>query len=168
MLFQGGLIGGALGLLLFCLTTGAPFWRLSDLAAPAVALAQAVGWVGALLHGASYGRVLASPLSLWLPDLYGIHATRFPTQLLAALLGLCLFLLLHRLGRRRLLPGVVALLYLMLNGMGHLLLGFSRADEAAYVGRIRVTQAMDLTVAAAATALLLFLWQCYRARCVRG
>jgi len=158
LVFQGGLIGGIIALVLYALYTGLPVLQLVDLAAPAVALAQALGWAGALLHGANYGLIIRCPLSLWLPDLYGVYGPRFPTQLLACLLGFSLFIILYRLSERRLRPGMLGLLYLFGNGMGHFLLEFTRADEAAYWGLLRVTQVAELVEAVGACALLLYLW----------
>jgi phosphatidylglycerol:prolipoprotein diacylglycerol transferase len=167
LVFQGGLLGGILALFLYSLyvrpftscSMGSSFARLADLAAPAMALAQSFGWAGALLHGANYGIVVRSPFSLWLPDLYGVYGPRFPTQALAVLLSLVLFFGLHRLSKFRLRPGMAALIYLFGNGLGHFLLDFSRADEAAYIGHLRVTQWAELLEAAVACALLLYMWR---------
>jgi phosphatidylglycerol:prolipoprotein diacylglycerol transferase len=157
--FQGGLLGGTLALWLYSLRTRLSFPRLADLAAPAVALAQGLGWAGAWAHGANYGLVLSSPLSMWLPDLYGVFGPRFPTQMLACALGILLFLGLHRLSRFHLRPGMLALLYLLCNGLGHLLLEFTRADEAPYWGPLRWTQVAALAEVAIGIALLLCLWR---------
>jgi len=163
LVFQGGLIGGALALLLYSLYAQLPFLSLVDLAAPAVSLAQSVGWVGALIHGAHYGLIMRSPLSIWLPDLYGIYGPRFPTQLLACLLGLLLFFVLHRLSERELPAGILALFYLLGNGIGHFLLEFTRADEVPYLGLLRVTQVAELAETVVGGALLLYLWLRHRA-----
>ena len=159
LVFQGGLLGGLLALGLYALWTRLSLVRLADLAAPAVALGQSLGWGGALLHGANYGLVARSPFSLWLPDLYGVYGPRFPTQALAAALGLLLFYGLHRLRARRLRAGVRVLSYVFGNGLGHLLIEFTRGDEAPYVGVLRVTQWMGLTEVVVACALLLYLWK---------
>lgn len=156
--FQGGLLGGTVALWLYSLRAGLSFPRLADLAAPAVALAQALGWAGAWVHGANYGLVMSSPLSMWLPDLYGVYGPRFPTQMLACGLGLLLFLGLHRLSQLHPPAGRLALLYLLANGLGHFLLEFTRADEAPYWGPVRWTQVAALAEVALSTGLLLYLW----------
>jgi phosphatidylglycerol:prolipoprotein diacylglycerol transferase len=155
--FQGGLIGGTLGLWIYALASRKSFLRLADLAAPAVALAQSVGWAGAWAHGANYGLVVRSTFSMWLPDLYGIYGPRVPVQMLACLGGILLFLRLHRLRKCRLPPGVVALLYLLGNGILHFVLGFMRADETAYIGLLRWTQVAQLIEIAFALGILLYL-----------
>jgi phosphatidylglycerol:prolipoprotein diacylglycerol transferase len=164
LVFQGGLVGGILGLLLYALYAELPFVHLADLAAPGVALAQAFGWAGAHVHGANYGLVVRSSISMWLPDLYGIYGPRFPTQFLASLLGVWLSFNLHKLRERGSWPGAVALLYVLCNGIGHFLLEFTRADDAPHLGLFRVTQIAELIEALVAVLLLLYLWAMYRTK----
>ena len=167
LVFQGGLTAGLFALLLYSLWAGLSFGRLVDVAAPSVSLAQGLGWIGALIHGAHYGLVVRSPISLWLPDLYGIYGPRFPTQLLASGLGLLLFVALHRMSERNMRPGMLGLFYLFGNGAGHVLLEFTRADEAYYVGLLRTTQVAELIEVGVACVLLLYLWA-RRSAAVRG
>jgi phosphatidylglycerol:prolipoprotein diacylglycerol transferase len=164
LVFQGGLVGGTVGLLLYALWAELSFFHLVDLAAPAVALAQSLGWAGAHLHGANYGLVMRSDLSMWLPDLYGVYGPRFPTQMLASMFGLLLFFQLHEWRQRRLPPGTVALLYLLLNGLGHFFLEFTRADEAPYVGLLRVTQVAELLEVVFSGVLLWYVWRVARGK----
>lgn len=157
LVFQGGLIGGTIALLLYSAFAELPFLQLIDLAAPAVSLGQALGWIGAWMHGANYGLVLRSPLSVWTTDLYGVYAPRFPTQALASALGISLFFGLHRLNKFHLRPGTLGWIYLFCNGLGHFLLEFTRADEAPYWGFLRLTQVAEL-IEVIIAALLLYLW----------
>jgi hypothetical protein len=51
--------------------------------------------------------------------------------------------------------GALALYYLLGNGIGHFLLGFTRADEALSFGLLRATQVAELAeIAVACVALL--------------
>ena len=156
-IYQGGLVGGLLALWVYTLIAPLSFPRLVDLGAPAVALAQGIGWAGAWVHGANYGLVLRSTFSMWLPDLYGVYGPRLPVQMLGCALGLLLFLGLHRLRRSRPRPGTVALIYLLCNGLGHFLLEFARADEAFYIGLLRWTQVAELAEAGLAVVILWYL-----------
>lgn len=158
LVFQGGLLGGLLALWVYSSRIGMNLVDWLDRAAPAVSLAQGIGWVGALLHGANYGIVMRTAFSLWLPDLYGVYGPRIPTQLLAALLDLGLFVALHRLSTRRLQPGMLAWIYLWGNGLGHLFIEFARADEAPYWGMLRVTQWFELVEVLGASVLMLRVW----------
>jgi len=167
LVFQGGLVGGTLTLWLYSRHAQLPFLRLADVAAPAVALAQAVGWAGAHLHGAHYGLVMRSSLSMWLPDLYGVYGPRVPIQFLACALGLFLFWGLNRLHRWHLRPGTLALGYLLCNGFGHFGLEFARADEAMSFGLLRATQIAGALEAVLAGAILSYAWIARRARAYR-
>ena len=53
---------------------------------------------------------------------------------------------------------MLGLLYLLGNGTTQFLLEFTRADEAPYVGLLRMTQVVALGEALFAGALLLYLW----------
>ena len=151
-------MGGAAALGAYALYAQLPFLRLVDMAAPAVALAQSLGWAGALMHGTNYGLVLRSPVSMWLPDLYGVYGPRFPTQLFASLLAFALGYLLYYWSWRGWRPGMLGLIYLLGNGTIQFLLEFTRADEAPYIGLLRMTQVAALVEALVAGALLLYLW----------
>ncbi len=163
LVFQGGLIGGMIALLLYSALAELSFLQLIDLAAPAVSLGQALGWIGAWMHGANYGLVLRSPLSVWAPDLYGVYAPRFPTQAVASALGILLFFGLHKLSKFHLRPGSLGWIYLFCNGLGHFLLEFTRADEAPYWGFLRLTQVVEL-IEVIIAASLLYLWLRRKAR----
>lgn len=167
LVFQGGLIGGTLTLWLYARHAQLPFLRVADVAAPAVALAQAVGWAGAHLHGAHYGLVMRSSLSMWLPDLYGVYGPRVPIQFLACALGLFLFWGLNRLHRWHLRPGTLALLYLLCNGIGHFGLEFARADDATSFGLLRATQIAGILEFVVAGSILSYVWIARRARAYR-
>ena len=52
---------------------------------------------------------------------------------------------------------MLGLFYLLGNGAGHVLLGFTRADDAYYVGLLRATQVAELIELAVACVLLLSL-----------
>ncbi|MEA3459919.1 MAG: prolipoprotein diacylglyceryl transferase family protein, partial [Chloroflexota bacterium] len=67
------------------------FWSLADATAPGLALGQAFGWLGCLAHGCVYGRTGEGFLYRYLPDIYGVSASRFATQAVGAVLSLIIF-----------------------------------------------------------------------------
>jgi phosphatidylglycerol:prolipoprotein diacylglycerol transferase len=162
--FQGGLFGGALGLWLYALVARQSFPGLADLASVALSLGQSIGWAGAWVHGANYGLVVRSTLSMWLPDLYGVYGPRIPVQMLACLLGMLISLRLHGLRRFRLPGGLVASVYLLCNGILHFVLEFMRADETLFVGPLRWTQVAELAEVMLALGILLYLRTTHRAK----
>jgi len=139
--FPGGLVAGLLGLAIYALRRERRlFWPLADAAAPALAAGGFLGWLGCLMAGCAYGREGYGPLYLDLPDIYGVHALRFPFQPLAAMLCLGLFLLLFLMRHRPLAPGQPFGLYLFLQGTGLFFLEFGRGDEGLYLGSLRLSQ----------------------------
>jgi len=140
---RGALITGVMALAFYARVRGLRFARLADAGAVGVCLGQAIGWVGALAHGANYGVVSASPIALDLPDIYGIYALRFPVQHLEILLFAGLFLGLGMLAFRKPQAGLLASAYLFVSSLANFLLGFQRGDDAVFVQGLRLDQWID-------------------------
>ncbi len=160
--FQGAFLAGLLGLLGYSLWTQTSFWDLADIVVPGLALGQAIGWTGCLLAGCGYGLVTRGMLAYDLKDIYGIMAFRYPTQVMISILNLAIFIVLlglaRGLGHRRLPPGVVAAVYLVLNSAGLFFLEFLRADETVYFGTLRWSQLVEAAEFVAALLALSYLW----------
>jgi len=95
LLFPGALLGGALGLGTLAAWRRRRYVELLGAVAPGLALGQALGWLGAAVHGTAAG--VPWRAVRWAPqlrDLHGIVLPRFPLQYLAAGLGLVTFALL--------------------------------------------------------------------------
>jgi phosphatidylglycerol:prolipoprotein diacylglycerol transferase len=177
--FQGAFLAGLLTLFLYSTYYKLSFLVLADTAALGLALGQVFGWLGCLMSGCAYGleshgaTFILAHLSLDLPDIYGINAPRFATQLLASVLSLAIFVLLWTTRRRwpfnpsaelrtgfaqgRPFPGFVFTLYLFLYAGGQFLLEFTRGDEAIYWGPWRVSQWIYLAEATLALVFLAYL-----------
>jgi len=153
--FQGGLLAGVIAAILYCSWRRLSFWAIAGLAVPGLALATAIGWLGALLHGANYGYVTSGRLSADLPDIYGIAVPRFPTQIAGIAWSLLLFAVLVVLWARGIRPQILALLWLLLYTGGLFALGFTRADDTLYFGILRVAQLFYLAESAIAAIALL-------------
>ena len=61
MAIYGGIIGGVLAGYLYARRKGLPFLRLADLAAPSIALGQAIGRWGNFVNQEAYGAVATQP-----------------------------------------------------------------------------------------------------------
>ena len=126
----GALIGGLVGLGLWCWWQKRPFLPYAALFSPALLLLITTGWAACWVEGCAYGQTtLLGPLSANLPDQFGIFAVRYQTQLLGIglnLLALIIVLLWQkRWGNGRLFP-----LTLLLANLIHLGLTFIRGDAA--------------------------------------
>ncbi len=160
--FQGAFLAGLLGLLGYSLWNRISFWEVADIVVPGLALGQAIGWIGCLVNGCGYGLVTRGALAYDLRDIYGIMAFRYPTQAMISILNLAIFVvllgLLRGIGHRRLPPGLVASVYLVLNSAGLFFLEFLRADETMYFGTLRWSQLVEAVEFVAALLALSYLW----------
>jgi phosphatidylglycerol:prolipoprotein diacylglycerol transferase len=135
LVWYGGLIGGALGVVLWARFRGFLDLRLLDLAAPALALGYAVGRVGCQLSGdGDYGEPWGGPWAMSYPD--GTVPTDeevHPTPVYEALaMGFGAWLL-WRL-RDRFRTGVLFALYLLYAGAERFLIEFIRRNEDVALG----------------------------------
>jgi phosphatidylglycerol:prolipoprotein diacylglycerol transferase len=172
--FHGAFLGGLLVLAVFSLLQRPDeryisFWKLGDLVTPGLALGITFGWAACLLGGCAYG-VLGEGLGYAiLPDLYGVTAPRYATQVVGLAFALVLFVGFWLLRKRWPFAGASFLMYGLLYFAGQFFLEFTRGDEAIYVGPWRLAQALDLALAlAAAVGLMVLWWQANRRALERG
>ena len=134
--FYGGFIGGLVGsALFFWQHRGLDIWRVSDLAAPAIALGQAIGRVGCLMAGDDYGRPTTVPWAVTFtdPDAAAIGGAPLgvplhPVQLYESIVCLAIFAGLVWLGRRPHRDGNVILAYTIIYAVARFILEFYRGD----------------------------------------
>ena len=72
----GGVIGGALGVILFCLIHKVNFLRIADCVVPGLALAQAIGRWGNFFNQEVYGGQVTNPALQWFPFAVYIESYR--------------------------------------------------------------------------------------------
>jgi phosphatidylglycerol:prolipoprotein diacylglycerol transferase len=135
LVWYGGAIGGALGVIAVAWYRGFLGLALLDLAAPALALGYAIGRIGCQLSGdGDYGVESDLPWAMAYPD--GTVPTTeevHPTPIYEALsMGLVAWLLWR--WRDRFRPGLLFAVYLVLSGLERLLVEFVRRNEAVVAG----------------------------------
>lgn len=163
--FHGAFLGGLLVMGLFVLLqrqsgSEVSFWELGDVLTPGLALGIAFGWAACLLGGCAYGALGEGFGYAVLPDLYGVEASRFATPAFGGAFSLVLFVGVCLLRERWPFSGAAFLMYGLLHFAGQFLLGFTRGDEAIYLGPWRLAQWLDLgLVLVAAVGLLMLWWQ---------
>jgi phosphatidylglycerol:prolipoprotein diacylglycerol transferase len=165
--FHGAFLGGLLVLGIFALIQRrrehpVSFWQLADVIVPGLALGVVFGWAACLMGGCSYGALGQGFGTLILPDLYGVEAARFATQLFGLAQAGVLFIVFWFMRDRWPFAGAAFLMYCLLYFGGQFFLEFLRGDEAIYLGPFRVAQVLDLAIALLAAIGLLVLW--WRAR----
>jgi len=90
----GAVAGGSLAGLLYCKRYHYPIGKSFDHYAPFLPLTLAIVRIGCLLAGDSYGKLTDSWLAMRLPDVHGVWANRYPTQIVDGLLNLLLMFIL--------------------------------------------------------------------------
>jgi phosphatidylglycerol:prolipoprotein diacylglycerol transferase len=165
--FHGAFLGGILAMAVLASLhrwnrEGLTFLEMGDLVTPALALGASFGWAACLLAGCAYGKVGVGPGYIILPDLFGVEAPRFATQLVGLGYSLCLLAGFWLFRRRRAFDGSAFLMFVLLYFGGMFFLEFTRGDESRYVGPWRLTQVVDMILSLAAGVGLLVLW--WRAR----
>jgi len=135
LVWFGGLVGGALGVVLWAWYRGFLGTALLDVAAPALALGYAVGRIGCQLSGdGDYGVEWDGPWAMAYPD--GTVPTTeevHPTPVYETLAMGGVAYLLWRL-RNRLTGGLLFALYLVLAGTERLLVEFVRRNDEVVLG----------------------------------
>jgi len=159
----GAILGGGLALYLFCRRHHLDFALWADIAAPALALGQAIGRWGNFTNQELYGAPTNLPWGITIQHITGYPPeTHFhPLFLYESLWNLVNLALLLWLGRRyaeRLKTGDLLLIYLIIYPVGRFLLEFLRLD-AAQVGGININQTIMILV-----ALLAAVWLVLRHR----
>lgn len=150
----GGLLGGLIGLGLWCWWRKRPFLPYAALFSPALLLLISTGWAACWVEGCAYGaQTTLGPLAANLPDTFGVFAVRYQTQLLGIGLNFAALLLVlwrqKRGGNGRLFPST-----LLLASLIQFSLTFLRGDEVARFAGWRLDSWLALLLAILALLLL--------------
>ena len=175
LVWYGGFIAGALGVIWMVRRRRLPIWPLADVSAPALALGYGIGRIGCFLVGDDYGRPtdlpwgLAFPVGLpettagnlrhmfgvavpaSVPDdvLLRVHPTQlYETAMALVIWGVALWLL-----NRRPPPGTVALTVLSLLAVERFLIEFLRAKDDRFFAGFTLAQVISLLILALAAVL---------------
>lgn len=159
----GAIIGGVIALFAFTRRRGVPSLTWLDIAAPALALGQAIGRWGNFVNQELYGAPTNLPWAIFIEPhkrlpAYLDQAYYHPLFLYESLWNLVNALLLLWLGRRlvgRLRPGDIFLTYLIAYPTGRFLLEFLRLDSSQVAG-LNINQTVMTVVGLVALLSLLF------------
>lgn len=155
LVWFGGLVGGAAGVLLWAWRRGFLERRLLDLCAPSLAVGYAIGRLGCQLSGdGDYGTETDLPWGMAYPDgtvrtLDEVHPTPVYETVAMGLAGLLLWQL-----RERMRPGGLFALYLVLAGGERLLVELVRRNDEVVAG-LTQPQLLSVVMIAAGAAWLM-------------
>ncbi|MBP5167210.1 MAG: prolipoprotein diacylglyceryl transferase [Oscillospiraceae bacterium] len=152
----GGIIGGALGVLISMRRRRHMTRAMMDLGGLGMLIGQAVGRWGNFVNREAYGAETTVPWRMGLSDEW---ATRYyhPTFLYESLWNLLGLLLLHLYSKKRKFDGQIFLMYLGWYGLGRMFIEGLRTDSL-YLGGtgLRVSQLLGMLTFAAAGGILLY------------
>jgi phosphatidylglycerol:prolipoprotein diacylglycerol transferase len=129
MSYFGGLIGLILAFYIFCKIRKISLLEFSDLFAPAIPLAYALGRLGNFLNGELFGRITTKPWGMYFPmDFSG--QLRHPSQLYEIFLeGILLFVILWSIRKIKSPVGHLTAYYLIGYGLARFIAEFFRAPD---------------------------------------
>jgi len=143
-----------------------PGWTVADLAAPGIALGQAIGRLGCLSAGCCYGKPTQSPWGITFTSRYAydnvgvpLNTPLHPTQLYESAATFALFLyLMWRLSRKH-FTGQVIVEYLILYSAVRFVIEFFRDDERGFVfrGLLSTSQLIGILTILAAVPMFAYL-----------
>ncbi len=159
----GAVIGGGFALYIFCRRRKVSFLLWADIAAPGVALAQAIGRWGNFFNQELYGKPTSLPWAVKIAPGYRVpgyehYSTFHPLFLYESIWNLLNMAFLLWLGRRyanRLKQGDIFLTYLIGYPIGRFFLEFIRLDAPRF-GTININQVFMLIVIVISTGLLIW------------
>ncbi len=169
LVYYGGLIGSALGCVIYARLKRVPLWKLADVLAPSIALGYVFGRIGCLLNGCCYGQVCELPWAIHFPaghETYphGVH----PTQIYDSLLNLVLYLALAWAYRLKKFDGQILALYLMCYAVTRSLVEMFRGDYDAAHRHGGLTPAHLVSIGIFAAGAALYAVQSRRVSAKRG
>lgn len=161
----GALLGTIAVVLIYAALAKRSVWQLLDIGALSLYLFIGVYRIGCVLNGCCYGIdcdlpwavVYTSPQAL-APPLIPIHPTQLYHLLWTALVWIAVMVL----QRRPHIPGVPALIAIILYSLGDFAIRFFRADEPVLLGWLSLSQVVDLLQLPIAAYFLIVRWKAPR------
>ena len=159
---HGALIGAVITAIVFARSRNISFWKIADIAAPSLILAQAIGRWGNFINQEAYGGEVSRQFleNLMLPDfiidqMYIQGAYHHPTFLYESLWNLAGFGLLLLLRKVNLRQGEVFLTYVIWYSIGRYFIEGLRTDSLMLFGEFRMAQLLSLILIMGGIILLI-------------
>lgn len=168
MAIYGGVIGGAIGIMIYCLIHKKNFLDIADVVVPGLILGQVIGRWGNFLNQEAYGFYIDNPSMQWFPFgvfiencsqtgcLCGGAGWHLATFFYESLWNLAVFIVLEILLRKNKFKyrGSVMSLYLIMYGVGRAWIEGLRMDSL-YIGSIRTSQLLSILLIVFGVAFIL-------------
>ena len=153
----GGVIGAAIGVVIFSRIKKVKLAAVLDLVAIAFLIGQSIGRWGNFFNREAFGQLTDNFLRMQIvnPE-NGVAGAYHPTFLYESLWNAAGFVLLHLLSKRRQYDGQMALGYAFWYGLGRAMIEGLRMDSL-YLGTFRVSQLLAAVTCFAAAAILVIM-----------
>lgn len=154
--FYGGVIGGIVGAWIYARHYKVPLIAYFDVAAPSLALGQAVGRVGCFMAGCCYGMEVEGPFSVYYPP-GGAAPAGVPllaTQLMETAFLLLLTVALLIILAKSKKVGVPLAIYFISYGVWRFIIEFFRSDPRGSVGALSTSQFISIFIVLAGILIL--------------
>lgn len=155
----GGVIGAAIGIVVYCLVKKIPIGTALDITSLGFLIGQSIGRWGNFFNREAFGAETDFFLRMGLENRLGVVTYHHPTFLYESVWNALGFVLLHFLSKRRKYDGQIALCYVLWYGWGRTLIEGLRTDSL-YWGPFRVSQLLAAVSCIAAAGILV--WQMFR------
>ena len=152
----GGVLGAAVGLIVFCKVKKIRLTAFLDLAALGFLIGQCMGRWGNFFNREAFGAETTSFLRMGLMNSYTGQVTYYhPTFFYESVWNAVGFLLLHKLSKKRQYDGQIALSYAAWYGLGRTFIEGLRTDSL-YLGPFRVSQLLAAVSCIAGLSVLVY------------
>ena len=154
----GAVIGGVITGIVFCKARKISFWSLTDIAAPALVLGQAIGRWGNFFNQEAYGITVTNPNLMWFPMAVKIDATNtihYATFFYESFWCLLIFAFIMLMGKKFKHRGDCFAWYVMLYALERALVEGLRTDSL-YIGTVRVSQLLSALLFVGLTAFMVW------------
>ena len=144
----GGIIGGAIGIIIYCLIKHISIVEIFDMVAPSLLLGQSIGRIGCYFAGCCYGEVVTNEAMQWFPFAVQInnvwHYSTFFYESFFCLLG---FIALFFVYKKVKIKGLCSGCYFIYYGIVRCIIELFRGDSL-YIGNsgIRVSWLLSIFV----------------------
>ena len=156
-IFYGGVIAGALTLVILTRRHKIAFFSIADLLALPLPLAHAFGRLGCFFYGCCYGRPTASRIGIEFPpgSPAGGLGRVIPTQLIEAAVLFVIFFILLVISKRPRFAGYVVSAYFMMYGVARFIIEFYRGDPRGHIFIFSTSQCISLVLIACGALIFL-------------
>lgn len=161
----GGLIAGAITVLVCCRIKKLSFCKLGDAVVPGVMIGQMLGRWGNFFNGEAYGGIVAENSPLYFirmgisphdfNNIYSDMAYVHPTFLYESLWNLLGFIIINLLYKKKKFDGQIIIMYFTWYGFGRMFIEGLRTDSL-YIGVFRISQVVGFACFVIGSVLLAY------------